>query len=1042
MLSFTRRSGVLAMLAGLALTALTASAAAAQNAIITGKVTTAEGAPVPGASVVITSLSIGASAGQNGTYTITVPEREARGQNVQVTARFIGFSPVTRTIALSAGQQTQDFQLKADPFRLDAVITTGVTEATSAKKLSVSVAQLSADQIDKVPATNPVAAIAGKVSGARIAVGRGNPGAAPTIRLRGSTNLGIGSSSPLILVDGVILRSGGIQDFDAQDIENIEILKGAAAASFYGSDAANGVIAITTKRGKSNADNKVSFNFRSEYGQADVQRMVPLANAHPYQLNPDGTIFRNASGQRVTKADGIADNPFPSTGPEAYRNQLETWLENGEQYNVFTSLGLRRGNTNFNTGYTYNRDGGILPATNGLFQQNVRLNVDQAIGAKFDVGLTANYNIAKNDYDPTSADSWFELLQAPPDVDLACPSGKNSSGACADPVPYFPDLPDYKAKNARANPLYLLNNEDYNQRRERILGSAIARWRPTDWLRVDGSYGTDRLNFNSRTYRFRGYLNEGGLPSDGSLNVQTNANQSYNSQLNATATKLFFNNLLSTTRASALYEDVQVSQYNAGGSKLNVSDVVDLGALDPAQSTVNSQLTTQRTRNYFISQTFDLKDRYIVDGLYRLDQSSLFGPEERDQNFYRISGAYRISEDFSLPGIQELKIRAARGTAGLRPGYFDQYEYYSLGGGQITKAQLGNKDLKPAIQTENEFGLNIGFLNRFDLEVVYADRFTEGAFLNVPLSLAQSGGFTQQVQNAADVAADTWEWRLETRVLDTPDWTYSFTLTGDRTRQTIEAMNRAPYRVNAGGQGQDVFYYKAGEPLGIIYGSKWVRSFEDLKKNPANANANPADYVVNPDGFLVLAANRGKPNEVPIRYADATGNQFQIGDVNPDFSWGWANNLRWKRFNMFALFDGVQGGDIYNFTKQWMYQDERHATQGMIGRAQEDKVALAFYSSGLYNGLVASDHFVEDGSYIKLRELSVSWEVPTNMVNRLTGGRGQGVRLALIGRNLYTWTDYTGFDPEVTSGNDFNFRVDGFRYPNFRRISGQIDIRF
>jgi hypothetical protein len=249
--------------------------------------------------------------------------------------------------------------------------------------------------------------------------------------------------------------------------------------------------------------------------------------------------------------------------------------------------------------------------------------------------------------------------------------------------------------------------------------------------------------------------------------------------------------------------------------------------------------------------------------------------------------------------------------------------------------------------------------------------------------------------------------------------------------------------VNAGGQGQDVFYYKEGESLGIIYGQKWVRSFEELKANPANANAVASDYVVNPLGFLVKASQRGTAAEVPIQYVDATGNQFKIGDVNPDFSFGWSNNLRIKGLGIYALFDGQKGGQIYNFTKQWMFQDFRHADEDQSGKPQDQKIALPFFSGGLYNGLNASDYFVESGSYMKLRELSVSYDLGVRQLERVGLGRyTNNIKVALIGRNLYTWTNYTGFDPDVTSGSDFNFRIDGFRYPQFRTITGQVTVGF
>ena len=250
--------------------------------------------------------------------------------------------------------------------------------------------------------------------------------------------------------------------------------------------------------------------------------------------------------------------------------------------------------------------------------------------------------------------------------------------------------------------------------------------------------------------------------------------------------------------------------------------------------------------------------------------------------------------------------------------------------------------------------------------------------------------------------------------------------------------------MNAGGQSQDVFYYKEGESLGIMYGQKFVHSFAELQGNPANATAVASDYVVNPLGFLVKASLRVTPGEQPIAYVDATGNnQFKIGDVNPDFSFGWSNNLRVKGFGIYALFDGQKGGQIYNFTKQWMFQDFRHADEDQSGKPQDQKIAQPFFVGGLYNGLNANDYFVESGSYMKLRELSVSYDLGVRQLERVGLGRmANNVKIALIGRNLYTWTNYSGFDPDVTSGSDFNFRIDGFRYPQFRTITGQVTLGF
>ena len=369
-------TGAFARLLALALLVGVPGQAFAQAATISGRVTNSDGQPLVGANVLITSLNAGTTTGANGVYQFSIAEADANGQRVTLTARFIGYTPMTRQITLSSGAQTQNFELKTDPFRLDEVVVTGVAEATSTRKLAFSVSRVTEDQMKQVPASSPIAAIAGKVSGARIAIGTGNPGAAPTIRLRGSTNLTVGNNDPLILVDGVITKNS-LADIDANDIESVEVLKGAAAASFYGSNAANGVVAITTKRGRNLQDNKLAFSSRTEYGQSGVYKFVPLNHHHNFLLNADGSIATNAAGtQRLLDPDGIADNPYPATGPDAWRNQLETWLQDGNFYLQNFQLGVRRGSTNLNSSFTTDHNQGILPFTSGQRRQNLRLNVD------------------------------------------------------------------------------------------------------------------------------------------------------------------------------------------------------------------------------------------------------------------------------------------------------------------------------------------------------------------------------------------------------------------------------------------------------------------------------------------------------------------------------------------------------------------------------------------------------------------------------------------------------------------------------------------
>lgn len=1016
--------------AGIVLLLSPLSEAKAQGTVIRGTVTQLGSSEPLVATITIQGMGLGTVASEQGRYTLSIPDGRARGQTVQISARFIGYQAVTKTITLTAESQTVDFELKSDPFRLTEIVTTGTADGQAANKLPFSVAVVNGDRLKDVPASSPIAALAGKVAGAHIALGTGNPGATPTIRLRGSTSLGVGNSTPLIIVDGVITRYS-LADIDAQDIETIEVLKGAAASAFYGSDAANGVISIATKRGKDLKDGQTRVSVRSEFGTSSVGHYVPLNQYHNYKLNADGSIFESATGARTI--DGVvADNPYPTTGDGRYRNQLKEWLGSGQFYSTNAQIGYRRGGTNLNTSFTTDHNAGVLPFRSGQFRQSARLNVDQQISSKIDFGTSLTYALNQNDYDPDASQGWFALLQAPPDINLSRPNGPT------DPVLYNPVLPSWAA-NARGNPLYGLKNQSLALRRERLLGSANVRYKPVNWLRVEGSYGTDRSNTSDDTYNPKGYLNSSGLPTDGSLAIGRDVNVAENLQANVIATNLFFNTLKSTTRVTYLLEKQAQNSVSASGKQFTVLGVPDLDAIDPANNRVGSSRTTRNATNYFISQAFDFNDKYVADFLVRRDASSLFGAATRWASFYRVSGSWRFNEDLHIPGVQEGRIRASRGTAGLRPGFYDQYETYSVSQGVISKNQKGNNDLKPATQTENEYGLNVTFLDRFDVELVYSDRKTEDAFLSIPLSLAQSGGFTTQVQNAATIGANTWEFSLQTRLYDSRNVSYALGVTGDRTRQRIDKLGRAPFRVNAGGQNQNVFYYKQGEALGIIYGKQWMRSLSEVTAQGLDANL----YTVNSDGYVVLTSQLNTNSEKPVAVVTNGSDQQIIGDVNPDFSFGVTQNLRIKNLQVYALLDGVKGGDLYNFTKQWMFQDGRHGAQGQGDRPEADRRPLAFYSGGLYDGINANSYFVENGGYARLRELSVAYQFTPNLLRKVGLGRlAQGFKLSVVGRNLLTWTKYTGFDPEATSGGDFNFRIDGFRYPNFRTFTAMIDISF
>lgn len=1021
----------------------------AQDAVVKGTITGPAGQPLQGAQVSVQSLLVGGVTDEKGFYSFTISAGNVKGQTVDIVARRLGFSPVTQQVALTAGEHTLDFSLKEDVRRLDEIVVTGVAGATSMKNTTISISKVSEDQIQTVPASDIGTALSGKVPGVKVIAESGQPGSEAAVQIRGSTVLQIGRSEPTYIIDGVVSKNG-LATIDPQDIVSMEVLKGAASANTYGSQAANGIIAVTTRRGKSLPDGEFRFNVKTEMGRSGIEHYVPLNHSNPYLINADGSIVTDADGIRQVKDDQFMDSPFPTQAqdPEHYwRNQLKTWLQSNTVANSYLSMGYRKSNTNFMASYARLRDPGIMPILNGFTRSNFRFNIDQGITDKLDVSSSLMYGYTANDQVDRNGNalSFFSLLQAPPDLDLEYPNGPS------DTVLYNNFLDPNIANNSRGNPLYDLENTKNLERRDRLFGSFTARYRPTSWLALDATYGTDRYNRQAGTYQFNGYLNTDGVEQQGYLNLGTDRDVASNAAVNGTFTYNLAK-LGMTSKLTYLYDDEHEDVINTNGGQFKLRNIPTLNAIDPASMRANSASYNTRSIQGIFTQGLNYDDRYLAQVVYVRDGSSLFGYDERWTNFYGVSGAWRVSQDVQIPGVQELKLRAAVGTAGLRPRFRDQFETYDVSNGTYGKDQRGNPALEPAIQKETEFGINVSFLERFDLEAVHSERKTTSAFLPIPQSVARAGGWSTFWSNAATVSGKTFELALTTRVIDTPNLNYSFTLTGQATKQHIDKLDAPPFQQNAGGQSQNIFYYREGEDLGVIYGTKWITDYSQLLDNPDNAGMTLADiqneYTKNVEGLVVKKSEKGTPDEKPFAYIalDKNGNRSDkwiIGNTNPDFTWGWSNNVRYKSFTFYGLLVGTQGGQIYNFTKQWMFQDYRHGALDQSGRKQEDKIAYGYYANALYSVLNPNSYFVEDGSFVKLRELSVAYNFSNSLLSKIgLDGFVRSAKFAVIGRNLKTWTKYTGFDPEAGSGGDANFRIDGFRYPTFRTVSAQIELGF
>src|SRR2546427_275332 len=688
----------------LALVAVSFGDALAQSAVITGKVTGRQGEALGGAIVVIDEFSAAVATTTAGTYTLTVAPERTKGQTVTLRARYIGYSPGVKQVTLTPGTQTQDFELKFDPMTLDAVVVTGVAEATEAKKLTFSVGHVDAQTLNQAPGVSALGALEGKVAGARLLSGSGMPGGEPTIRLRSATSLtspaacgGATCAStdvpgPLIIVDGTITRHG-LSDINSEDIERVEVVKGAAASSLYGSDAADGWVRIFTKRGERIPDGKLSVTVRNEYGQSFRPKSIATSMANPYLTDTLGT-YTDANGKTVTngdyidasgnligllagpaeKSDGISDNVYGRFNRPVYDQQARL-LTHGPFYTNYVSVGQRRGNTNFNVSFQNTKQDGVMILLNGYNRQNFRVNVDQALTPRFDVSVGGFFGKSNNNQVTEGPGSpFFAVTFIEPNIDLFA---KNPDGS-----PYAAKIP-HLLPNA-SNPLYRLANEHINTDRSRYTGYAKATYRVFDWLSLEGNYNYDQESANYTQERPKNYLNSSGLPTSGFLVKNDSSGRTFNTGVTLTSVRNFrlgSANVRNTTKAAYVYEDQTRSIFELTGGAFTVVKTPEFNAIDFTQLTPGSQDISIRNKNYYVVSGFDVNDRYLIDGLVRWDGSSLFGPDSRWQTYYRASGAYRVTQDVHIKGIDELKVRASYGTAGLRPIFSAQYETFQLAGG-------------------------------------------------------------------------------------------------------------------------------------------------------------------------------------------------------------------------------------------------------------------------------------------------------------------------------------------------------------------------
>lgn len=1077
-------------------------------AVITGTVKSEFGDPLENANVYIVELAISVGTNAAGRFTMSIPADRVRGQALQLRARAIGYKADAKPITLRAGNQTFDFSLAKDINRLQEVVTTGVTAGTEQKKLAFSVAQVS-DKDMPVPGSNPLSQLQGKVAGANIVSASGRPGTAPAIILRGpqSINATGRGQDPLYIIDGVVSQ-GGLQDINPQDIENIEVVKGAAASSLYGSRAGNGVIQITTRSGKNQSEG-VKFRANVEYGVSDIENEYQYPTTHfmlmdetasrfcvtvagaadcsrtvdiyqeAYRINNDGGDF-SLPPVRFANDGGIAQNPGAVNSralfqvnqfPKTY-NPIAQFVTNGQVINSTLDATGRVGRTNFFASVNQLRQEGSVKLLPGYTRNAMRLNVDQQLGGNINFSVRSSYSSA-NDYN--NGAGWFGLTRQPANAQLFAEDAKGRL--------YIRTV----AQNQGAqnlNPAYNAQNFVPLNRIDRFVGNATARWTPLSWLDGEFNFGYDsRSNFQEQQ-QDRGYRTS-ALSATNLGTIDRSAGRSYslNASGNVSARKNWFDeSLTSRLTLRYLYETQNSRTQGTGGTNLAVPGLQDPdAAITNFYTTGSSEIVRQL--GFFTNLDLDYKGRYIIGALVRRDAASLFGAANRWQTYGRASAAWRLSDEpwFNFDQISDLKFRYSIGQAGNRPNFTAQYETFTIGaGGALNPNQLGNKNLKPEVSTEQEYGMDLELFSKYGVTVTKSHNVIDDQLLQPPPPAA--AGFASQWTNAGQLTNNTFEVSLNVPIVATRNVDYSARFNYDRTTSVITQLDIPEYFVSAAGQqgSETMFKIVKGGSLGQIYGRKFVKECGQLPSDFQARCGSGLDFQRNSDGFIVYVGQgntladgitknlwmtrlpaaqapwKGGTTADPLNWGfpilerDATGAVpvLPVGQALPSFRWSVAQNFRYKRITAYGLLDATVGKDVWNVGRQWSYGDFMHKDADQQGRSVADAKPIGYYFravstggiGGLYDVLAPNNNTVEDAGFVKLRELSVGYKIGS------IGGVGNW-NLALIGRNLITWTKYKGFDPEVglgggALGSGVLNAADGFTFPNLRQFTFSLSTSF
>jgi TonB-linked SusC/RagA family outer membrane protein len=1012
------------------------------QATFKGKVTDSDGSPISNASVQLEPSTYGATTDAGGNYSFTANVKQGK---YTLNISSLGYKTVEKSISVTSATENfdNDIQLKKDINSMDQVIVTGTSAGTTKKQLGSYVSTIKAEDLNKGAASNVLQALQGKTAGAQVSQNSGDPAGGLSVRLRGTSSINSGSD-PLYIIDGVIMSNATnrvtntasaydgnnfigtvgqsrMVDINPADIERIEVLNGAAAAAIYGSRANAGVVQIFTKRGSSGAP-VVSFSTSLMFSK--LRKSVPV--------NQSPTKFGGPTDGSTALTQDVIALPLATSSSSVNRYDYNDYIfrnATGTDNNLSVSGGKDK--TKYFASISYFNNQGIIKNTD-FKRYSVRLNLDQAITNKLSMSAGLNYINSSGNEKP-DGNTFFSPLNS---INI---------------IGNFHDLQTRDISNnikaigerGRVNPVSII--EDIKQRQEtnRLIANVSLKYKPINGLTFDYTIGIDQYGQDGNTYIppfaynvSTGFFG-GGPRLDPALNGYASkaANNFFqiNNELNGTYTKSINSNITSVTQVgySLQYEKNNYQLVQGRGLVPLVTTVTGFATVinpidDRSEFSVNG---------LYLQQNFKIKNKLFLTGAIRRDGSTVFASNNRNQIYKKFSAGYVLSDNdwWTNSSIAKFwdfaKLRVSYGESGNLTGIgaYSRFNSYSPAP-LVTKATLSssfglaNTDMKPERQNEIEFGADFSFLkNKLNVTAnIYSKKVTDLLFNRF---VAPTTGYSSLLNNFGGLTNKGFELVINATVINKKDFKLEISEVFNRNRNKVTGIGAGvvSFATNSG----TPIALIEGQPAGIFYGTLFARDNNgNIVKNNANGFLTQERGVQNSP--TVFTPGRDPVTGLP------TGSVVRniIGDPNPDFTGSTILDASYKKLSLRMQFDYVQGGEVFN--ADW------RTRQGVGNGKEAEKEQRGEYPRGYINSIYAIEEWrIDDGSFVKLRELALSYSL-----GKIKGF--SNLSFSIIGRNLKSWDKYKGYDPEVNAGGQSTLLrgIDFGAIPIPRTISFTISAKF